>query len=371
MIEPEPLQQIGRTYVFWRGHKLSYFSGCDYFRLSSHPKVRHGLSVGLRDFGLNVAASRLTTGNHILYGKLEKRLARFFKTDSALLVSSGYVANLAVAQALAGQFTHAFVDEAAHPSLLDAAKFLECPVRKFKHRSAKQLASRIVQGRRGARMILLTDGMFARDGAVAPLKQYLEVLPLNAILLVDDAHGAGIMGPNGRGTVAHCGVHDSRIIQTITLSKAFGTYGGAILCSGRLRASILARSNLFVGSTPLPLPLAHAALQALTMLETDSKLISRLFRHTRVVKDALKKIGMPLAETPGPIVALKPRRPAAIRNVRSALLRARIYPPFIKYPGGPSSGYFRFVISSEHSQAQLDNLAKALTRVASLLVPFP
>src|SRR5437868_4545310 len=116
------MQLVDRTYVRARDRKLSYFSGCDYFRLSSHPQIARALLVGLRKFGLSVAASRLTTGNHPLYAKLEARLARFFRTDCALVVSTGYVSNLTVAQALAGQFSHAILDEAAHPSLKDAAQ---------------------------------------------------------------------------------------------------------------------------------------------------------------------------------------------------------------------------------------------------------
>src|SRR5690606_9263144 len=117
---PEPLQQIDRTYVRAGKRRLSYFAGCDYFRLASHPKVLRALNEGVKKNGLNVAASRMTTGNHELYGKLEKALAQFFGSESALIVSNGYVTNLIVAQALAGEFSHVVMDEKAHPSLLDA-----------------------------------------------------------------------------------------------------------------------------------------------------------------------------------------------------------------------------------------------------------
>src|SRR6266446_4461308 len=115
MTEPGPLQQLDRTYVCFRNRKLSYFSGCDYFRLASHPKVIAALQTGVRKYGLNVAASRLTTGNHQLFGELEERLADFFKAESASLVSTGYMSNLVAAQALAGNFSHALMDERSHP----------------------------------------------------------------------------------------------------------------------------------------------------------------------------------------------------------------------------------------------------------------
>src|SRR5215468_173804 len=111
MPEPEPLQQIDRTYVRWRGRKLSYFAGCDYFRLASHPRVLAAFAACLKRYGFSVAASRVTTGNHVLYRELEQRLAEFFGAPSALVVSSGYATNLVVAQALAGSFSHVLIDE--------------------------------------------------------------------------------------------------------------------------------------------------------------------------------------------------------------------------------------------------------------------
>src|SRR5882762_9674946 len=191
MTEPEPLQQFDRTYVRFRKRKLSYFSGCDYFRLASHPDVIATLKEGLQKYGLNVAASRLTTGNHVLYQQLEERLAAFFGAESALLVSGGYVTNLIVAQALAGSFSHAIVDEKAHPSLWDGARMLDCPIVKLRHRDARDLEQLVRRCGPGARLMLMTDGMFAHDGSAAPLARYLEILPKDALIVVDDAHGAG------------------------------------------------------------------------------------------------------------------------------------------------------------------------------------
>jgi len=361
MIEPEPLQQLDRTYVRSRRRKLSYFSGCDYFRLASHPRVIAALQDGVKKYGLNVAASRLTTGNHALYPELEAHLAEFFGAECALLVSCGYVTNLVAAQALAGHFSHALIDAAAHPSLADAARLLDCPVLQFKTRDAEDLARAVRRCGPGSKLLLLTDGMFSSDGAAAPLAEYLKILPKDALLLVDDAHGAGVLGRHGQGAPEHAGVSRRRIIQTITLSKALGTYGGAILGTRRLRQQMVGRSRMYVGSTPLPLPLANAALAGVRLLKADPSLRPRLMRNAAYVKAALRQAGLPLADTPGPIVPVIPRGPSEAARLRRALLAAGIYPPFIKYPGGPPSGYFRFVISSEHSRGQLDRLIGALT----------
>src|SRR5271157_4849843 len=206
MMEPEPLQQVERTCVRWRGRKLAYFSGCDYFRLASHPRVVAALVAGLRTYGLNVAASRLTTGNHVLYRQLEERLAAFFGAPDALVVASGYVANVVAAQAFAGEFTQALIDADAHSSLRAAGRFLDCPLLGFKHHDAEDLARAVRRCGPAAKLALLTDGMFARDGSAAPLAEYLAALPRSAVLIVDDAHGAGVLGRTGKGTLEHAGV---------------------------------------------------------------------------------------------------------------------------------------------------------------------
>jgi 7-keto-8-aminopelargonate synthetase-like enzyme len=322
------------------------------------------LQAGVKKFGLNVAASRLTTGNHLLYRQLEAELAVFFAAESALLVPSGYISNLIVAQALAGNFSHALIDDDAHASVSDAARLLDCPVLQFKSRDVVALAAAVQRCGPGSKLLVLTDGMFSRDGSAAPLAQYLELLPKDALILVDDAHGAGVLGRTGKGTVEHAGVSRRRIIQTVTLSKSFGVYGGAILGTTRLRQRIMDRSRMFVGGTPLPLPLANAALEGVRILKANPNLRRSLLENAAYVKAGLREASLPLTETPGPIVPVFPQRPSESARLQRALFAAGIYPPFIKYPGGPPNGYFRFVISSEHTRPQLDALLKVLCRYA-------
>jgi len=360
MNEAAPLQQVNRTYVRHRGRTFSYFSGCDYFRLASHPGIHAAVCHGLRRFGLNVAASRLTTGNHVLYRALERKLTRFFGAEGALLTSGGYVTNLVLAQSLAGQFSHALVDERAHLALQDAVQFLDCPVLKFRHCDVEDFSRTLQRCGRGARPIVLTDGMFSHTGAVAPLKAYLKLLPRDGLLVVDDAHGGGTVGKTGKGAVEIAGVSRARVVQNITLSKAFGVYGGAVLCSRALREKLVDRSRVFAGSTPLSLPLAAGALRAIEILQTDKNLRRRLVDNTNYVKRALRKAGFALPDAPGPIIPLIPRGPQEAASLKRKLLAAGIYPSLTKYPGGPPSGYFRFVISSEHTRAQLNGLIEVL-----------
>lgn len=362
MSEPPLLEQLDRTRVRVGRRRLVYFSGCDYFRLATHPRVVAAAEEIAAQQGLNVAASRITTGNHPLYPLLEAALARFFGTPAAVLVPTGYLTNLVVAQALAGRVTHALVDENAHVALWDAATLLGCPVIQFGHRDPADLGRKAARCGDRARLLVMTDGLFAGDSAVAPLRAYRQVLPPAAWLMVDDAHGAGTLGRWGRGTVEVEAVSRCRLIQTITLSKAFGAFGGAVLGPRALRQRILTHSRIYAGSTPLPLPLAGAALAALSVLRQDSGLRRRLRQNTARVKQSLRRVGLAVPENDSPIVRLVPQSGAQAERLRTLLLAAGIFPPLVCYPGGPPGGAFRFVISSEHTPDQLDTLIAVLTR---------
>jgi 7-keto-8-aminopelargonate synthetase-like enzyme len=197
------------------------------------------------------------------------------------------------------------------------------------------------------------------------LDQYSKVLPRSAIMLVDDAHGAGVLGRTGKGTLEQTGVSRSRIVQAITLSKAFGAYGGAILCEPALREKMIQKSGMFAGSTPVPLPLANAAIAAIQLLKRDKSLRRRLCNNVQFVKSALAAHHPTIVQTPAPIITLVPASADEAAATSKRLIAHNVFPSFIQYPGGPPNGYFRFVISSEHTREQLFDLVSALSEDAS------
>ena len=358
---PAPLEFIGQNELRLRGRTLVNFSGCDYFRLARNPRLAAAAKKTLGETGLNVSASRLTTGNREIYFQLEAALAKFFQAEAALVLSDGYLAPLAAAQALAGEFTHAFIDERAHNALLDAARMLDCSVKKFPHRNAAALKKLLARGGKNFRPIILTDGMFSYDGAVAPLRAYLKILPRDGMILVDDAHGVGVVGATGKGAVEHEGVSRERVIQCGTLSKAFGAFGGVVLSSRDVREKILTRSRSFVGTTPLPPPLAGAALASLKILSRDTAQRKKLFTNLSWLRKKLLTAVWEISETPAPVVRLPDMNDAEVERLKKSLLTAGIYPPFVKY-GAAARGTFRFVVSSGHTRAQLENLAAVLNQ---------
>lgn len=358
---PTPLPRVNATQVMFHRRRLDYFAGCDYLGMAHHPAVREAMVQAARSSGMGVSASRKTTGNHPIYLALEASIESFFGAPRALLASTGYTANLIVAQALADRFSDVFLDERSHPSLRDAARFLGGRLRPFRHRDPEHLVrlQRSLPPR--ARPVVLTDGVFARDGAVAPLLEYRRILRPEAWLWVDDCHGAGVLGANGRGSLELEGIDRGRLIQVITLSKTFGAHGGAVLAEDEIVDAILARSDCHAGSTPPAIPIAAAAKAAIDFCRADPGRRERLAEITVRFKSRLLGCGILDELTPGPIFPIEATPERAVR-LREILLENRIFPPWIQYPGGPRNGYFRFALCSEHADPVVNRLGNALEK---------
>jgi 8-amino-7-oxononanoate synthase len=354
---PEAIEPITATQVRWRGKILNYFAGCDYLGLSHEPELVHAIQKGAGEHGINAAASRKTTGNRPIYGRTEIQIARYFGAKKAVLVSNGYLTNLTVAQATTGTFKTAIIDERSHASLQDALTLLGAKVIRFKHLDPADLQSRISAEIRNEQTVLITDGMFAHSGEIAPLKKYRRLLGPKVWLWVDDSHAGGVLGERGGGSVELSGISRMNVIQTVTFSKGFGCYGGAILCSGKLAENIFARSRIVSGNTPIPPMLAAGILRALKL--ANSKRRKMLFANIILFCELL---GRSTSRIMGPIFPFHPGSGEEADRLRNELLTAGTYPPFIQYPGGPKDGYFRFAFSAKHSKTQITQLAQVIRR---------
>ena len=309
-----PLAIAGPNEVFWGRRRLIHFSGCDYFRLTLDPRLARGAQKELKRTGLNVAASRLTTGDRQIYHELETALARYFRCEAAVVLSDGYRAPLALAQAFAGEFTHVFIDELSHGASQDAVKMLGCPVKSFAHRNPAVLKKLLEGAGRKCRPVVFTDGMFSADGAVAPVREYLQFLPRSGRIFVDDAHGVGLLGAHGRGTLELADVDYERVVQCGTLSKAFGAFGGIILATETVRRQIIARSRSYAGATPLPPPLAGAALASLKILQMARARRQRLAANVTWFRSAVAAAGWEIPATTRTTVGSSTEPAAATRT---------------------------------------------------------
>lgn len=358
---PEAIQPDGATHVRYRGRRLIYFGGCDYYRLAHHPKLLKAHAQAAARDGLGTGASRMTTGNHPAHDKLETSLVKFFGSETATVVGDGYLANIALGQAANGRFDAAFIDEKAHMSLRDAAQFIGCPVVRYRHCNADDLARRVSRRRAAKRVLLMTDGVFGATGRGAPVGDLAKRLARSATLWIDDAHGAGVLGDRLRGTAEQCGLGGRRVIQSITFSKALGSFGGAILGPRWLRAALLDGNNVVTSSSSLPAGLAKATLASLELLRIRPALAKRLRRNTAFVKAKLLAAGLQIGDPAFPVFSLDCPGKKAAMALRHRLLATGIYPSCIRYPTRSEGAFYRFSISSEHTREQLEQLVAALS----------
>ena len=246
-------------------------------------------------------------------------------------------------------------------SLRDAAQFLGCPVMRYRHCDADDLARRVSRRRAARRVLLMTDGVFGATGRIAPVASLAKRLPRPATLWIDDAHGAGVLGERLRGTAEHCDLAARRVIQSIVFSKAVGSFGGAILGPRWLRAALLDGNPVVTGSSSLPAGLARAALASFDLLRTRPALAKRLRRNTAFVKAKLLAAGLPIGDPAFPVFSLDCPGKKAAMALRHRLLATGIYPSCIRYPTRSEGAFYRFAISSEHTREQLEQLVAALS----------
>jgi 8-amino-7-oxononanoate synthase len=370
------IERLSPATITLDGRQLIAFAGCNYLGLAQHPAVLQAMSDGAARWGLSAAAARQTTGNASVYEELELALARLVGTPEAVLVPDGYTANLAAAQALRPTLRHALLDARAHRSLCDAAHAAELACATYPHRDASAAGdiARGISSDPGS-IAVFTDGIFAADGAVAPLDELVASLPADTLLIVDDCHGVGIMGSAGHGTAAALLGSSPRttrceIIITGTLAKALGCSGGFVAGEPWMCEAVR-RGSIYTTTTPPSPALAAAALEAISILNREPERLARLRERTTQLEAGLRSAGLnlhsaglklPDAPPRPPIFAFTLRPPEVMDAVRDALLESGYLAPILSYPQGPAERYFRLSVSSEHTPGQIDGLVESLVR---------
>lgn len=352
------------------GRTLLTFGGCDYLGLAHHPAVVAAAAEAMRVYGLSVTASRVTTGNAAAHVALERDVAALLGQEAACALPEGYMANLALAQALASGGAGgapapvALIDERAHRSVSDSARAAGLEIVRFRHRDAGDAGGRLraIAGP----VAIMTDGVFTADGSVAPVAELLLLLRDGRdVLVVDDCHGVGVLG-GGRGTCREAGLDDPRVVLTTTLAKGVGCYGGAVAGTHEVVDRVRHRATAFICTTPIPPAMAAAASAAIEIIAGDPARNRRLLANARRLRDSLGALGLSLAEQPTPIAAFLAGDEARMERVHAALLAAGILAPLIRYPGGPAERYFRLTVTAEHTPADIERLCEAMGRALRL-----
>ena len=335
-------------------------SGCDYLGLSDDAVIREAWLKASANGPLQTGASRATTGDHPLYRRAEKTIADFLNEPAAVLTATGYLASLAVAQGLRDQATHVVVDASAHNCVQDGARLSGLPILSFASGDARALRSVLSNLPPSARPLVATDGVYGIRGGMAPLKDYLEAVPAAGWLWVDDAHGLGSVGPTGRGSPEFFSLRDSRLIRSVTFSKALGVAGGAVIGDASLMEHVRTRAGAYLGSSAPPLAIAAAIAAAVVRVDKLPGRVRRLQELARRFSNALPSRPEILNDSRTPVTAIHPRDAAQAQRLTEALTQAGFVPPWIRYPGGPGGGFFRIALKATHSRSQMDRLSRAI-----------
>jgi 8-amino-7-oxononanoate synthase len=349
------------------GRELLAFCSNDYLGLAAHPAVIEALREGAARNGVGSGASHLISGHHQAHEALEEALATFVGRERALLFSTGYMANLGVIQGLCGRGDLILADRLNHASLLDGAQLSQARLRRYPHADADGLG-RLLQDR-GPRLVA-TDGVFSMDGDLAPVPALAATATAaGAWLMVDDAHGIGVVGTNGRGTLEHWGLSGSGAQTAVpilvgTLGKALGTFGAFVAGSAELIELLIQRARSYIYTTALPPALANASVAALRIAEQEPERREQLQRLIKGFRTGAQTLGLVLAESPTPIQPLiagdvdKALRWSRFLEDQGILVTA-IRPPTV--PQG--SARLRITFSAAHTDADVDRLLETLARL--------
>ncbi|MFI4898618.1 MAG: aminotransferase class I/II-fold pyridoxal phosphate-dependent enzyme [Phycisphaerales bacterium JB059] len=358
-----PFDRVGADAVSLDHQSLITLAGCNYLGLAHDPAVLRAAHDALDQYGLSTSASRRTSGNTREHTALEAELADFLGFEGAVLTPDGYTANLVAAQRLAMDCCVALLDERAHASLVDAARCAGLEVRTYPHLD-HAAAGALAGEHRDRGVAVMTDSVFATDGAIAPLRELAAALPeSNAYLLVDDCHGFCVLGAQGEGTLGHLGLRDPRIRQTTTLAKGLGCFGG-VACGPATWADHARRTcNAAVCTTPAPPAAASAARAALRLVRAEPIRIERLRMNIDRLRTTIRAAGFPAHDAMIPIFAIWLPSPAQTRALSSALREEGFFVPASEYPGGPSATYLRISVTARHRAEDLDRFGAALARL--------
>jgi glycine C-acetyltransferase/8-amino-7-oxononanoate synthase len=347
------------------GHRVLLFSSNNYLDLAAHPRVTEAAINAIRRYGVGAGASRLVSGSLRPHRELEERLAAFKREEAALVFSTGYQANLGLIPTLAGDRDVLYVDRLCHASLIDACRLCEAPLRVYRHRDHAHLARLLQQGRPPRPALIITDGVFSMDGDLAPLPELCKAAEqAGATLVVDDAHGTGVMGTDGRGTVEHYGLEGRAIVQMGTLSKALGGMGGFVAGSRDLIEYLVNRARPFIYTTALPPAMAAAAAAALDVIEAEPERRARLWSLRDLLHEGVRRIGFDTLDSRSPIIPLLVGDADQALALSDQLLAHGVYAPAIRPPTVPAgTSRIRMSVTAGHTPAQIDHVLDVLKMI--------
>lgn len=359
------------THAMVDGRELVNFCSNDYLGLARDPRLVAAMATAAARYGVGSGASHLVTGHTREHHRLEEELAAFTGREAALLFSTGYMANVGVVTAMAGRGELIVQDRLNHASLIDGALLSGARLSRYAHLSVDEAARRLEGGEERGRL-LATDGVFSMDGDIAPVAQLAQLARRrNAWLLVDDAHGLGVVGPDGGGVVAAAGLGQAEVPLLVgTLGKAFGCFGAFVAGERDLIDFILQRARSYIYTTALPPAVAAAARASLAIAREEGWRRERLAALVQRFRDGAMSLGLALAPSSTPIQPILIGDAARCLAASQALGAAGYWVAAIRAPTVPQgSERLRVTLSAAHSDAEVDGLLEALAKSLRPAVP--
>ncbi len=352
------------------GKRTLNFCSNNYLGLANHPRLVQAAKDAVEKFGVGPAAVRSIAGTMELHIQLEQRLAAFKGVESAITFQSGFNANLGAIPALVGKGDGIFSDELNHASIIDGCRLSGAQIVRYNHCDAKDLEKALIQQRgKFTRAMVITDGVFSMDGDIAPLDKIYEVCQdHNVLLMVDDAHGEGVLGRGGRGIVDHFSLHGKVDIEVGTLSKAFGVVGGVVAGNPTVVEWLRQRGRPFLFSSAMTVPDAAACLAAVDILEESTELVDVLWENTRYFKEEMKHLGFDTGQSVTPITPVMLGEAPLAQQFSRELFENNVFAMAIGFPTVPrGKARIRVMISAAHQKEDLDQGLETFAKVGRKL----
>ena len=339
-------------------------SSNNYLGLTTHPLLRQRAREALQAYGVGTGSVRTIAGTMALHVDLEKRLAKFKKTEAALVFQSGFTANAGTVSAILGRDDLIVSDELNHASIIDGARLSRATIKVFPHGDAAAAREIVAALPRTQRTLIITDGVFSMDGDLGPLPALCDVAEeFGCIMMVDDAHASGVFGGNGRGTIDHFNVHGRVDVQVGTLSKAIGALGGYVAGTKSLIEFLYHRARPFLFSTSHPPAVAAACLAAIDVLLEEPHIIDRLWENTRFFKAGLQRLGFNTGMSESPITPVIVGDGALAMRLSDRLFDAGVFAQGIAFPTvAADKARVRTIVTATHTCEQLQFALDAFER---------
>ncbi|CUS02856.2 8-amino-7-oxononanoate synthase [Candidatus Promineifilum breve] len=347
------------------GRRLLNFCANNYLGLANHPRVRQAAQRGIDDYGVGPGAVRSIAGTTSLHATLEQKLAEFKHAEACLTFQSGFTANLATIAALVGPGDLIFSDELNHASIIDGCRLSRAETIRYRHNDTDDLRQKIAARADYKRRLIITDGVFSMDGDIAPLDQIAAVAEEHGIMLmVDDAHGEGVLGHGGRGIVDHFGLHGRVDVEVGTLSKAFGVVGGLVAGKAVIIDWLRQRGRPFLFSSAMTAPDAAACIEAVTILGESTELIDRLWANAELFRREMQAMGFNTGSSQTPIVPVMLGEAKLAQQFSRRLFEEGVFAMAIGYPTvAQGKARIRVMNSAAHNPGDIEIALETFGRV--------